>query len=66
MDHIETSAPPHDRREAILKLTDATKESPDRQAQLGKKALKVVYTVLEQDADFDDTVKPALALLIAI
>lgn len=66
VDRIKTSAMPHDRRDAIVQLTDATKHSPSRQAQVGEHALKLIYAVLEQDVEFDDTVKATLELLIAL
>lgn len=66
IDRIKTSALPHDRRSAIVALTDAAKESPGRQVQVGELGLKVIYAVLEQDVEYDDTIKVALGLLIAI
>lgn len=66
VDRIKTSALPHERRNAIVQLTEAVKESPRHQAQVGELSLKIIYAILEQDADFDDTIKATVELLIAI
>lgn len=66
IERIKSSALPQDRRSAILLLTEAAKRSPDSQAQIGELGLKVIYAVLEQDKEYDDTLRAALDLLIAI
>lgn len=66
IDRIKTSALPQDRRAAIAALTEATKLSPPRQVFVGEVAIKVIYAVLEQDKDYDDTLKATLELLIAL
>lgn len=66
VDRIKTSVLPADRRAAIQQLIDAAKQSPKRQKQVGELAIKVVYAVLEQDNEYDDTIKVTLELLIAI
>lgn len=66
IDRIKTSALSHDRRAAIIQLTEAAKQSPTRQAHVGESALKIIYAVLEQDIDYDDTIKSTLELLIAV
>lgn len=66
IDRIKTSALPQDRRAAITALTSAAKLSPSRQILVGEQAIRIVYAVLEQDKDYDDTLKATLDLLIAI
>lgn len=66
IDRIKTSALPHDRRSAIIQLTDVAKESPQRQGNVGEQSLKILYAILEQDSDYDETVKAAIELLIAL
>lgn len=66
IDRIKTSALPQDRRAAIAALTEATKLSPQRQVLVGEVTVKVIYAVLEQDKEYDDTLKATLELLIAL
>lgn len=66
IDRIKTSALPHDRRSAIIQLTDVAKESPQRQGNVGEQSLKILYAILEQDSDYDETIKAAIELLIAL
>ena len=66
IERLKTSALPHDRRAAIIQLTEAAKQSPSTQAQVGELGIKIFYAVLEQDVEYDDTVKATLDLLIAI
>lgn len=66
IDRIKTSALPQDRRDAIKMLTEAAKTSPQQQVEVGELGLKVLYAVLEQDIDYDETIKAALDLLIVI
>lgn len=66
VDRIKTSALPHDRRNAIIQLTDAAKESPQRQAQVGELSLKILHAILDQDAEYDETVLSTLELLIVL
>lgn len=66
IDRIKTSALPQDRRAAITALVDSAKHSPNQQVLVGELGIKLIYAVLEQDKEFDDTVKATLDLLIAI
>lgn len=66
VDRIKTSVLPVDRRAAIQQLIDAAKQSPKRQKQVGELAIKIIYAVLEQDNEYDETIKVTLELLIAI
>lgn len=66
IDRIKTSALPQDRRSAIAALTEAAKLSPQRQVLVGELGIKIIYAVLEQDKNYDDTLKATLDLLIAI
>lgn len=66
VDRIAASSLPRDRREAVAALAAAAAESPAAQADVGERALKVVYAVLEQDKDFDESVRAVLDLLITL
>lgn len=66
IDRIKTSALPHDRRNAIVQLTHAAKESPHHQVQVGELSLKIILAILEQDSDYDETLLSVLELLISI
>lgn len=66
VDRIKTSALPHDRRSAIIQLADAAKESPQHQAQVGELSLKILHAILDQDADYDETILSTLELLIIL
>jgi GTP cyclohydrolase III len=64
VDRIVNSALPHDRRAAVVELATVARESPRRQTEVGELALKVIYAVLEQDKEYDDTLRAVLDLLI--
>lgn len=66
IERIKTSALPQDRRAAISKLTQLAKQSPQRQVQVGELALKIIHAVLDQDKEYDETLKVTLDLLISI
>ncbi|KAI0561107.1 Vesicle tethering protein Uso1/P115 [Gracilaria domingensis] len=66
VDRIKTSVLPVDRRTAIQQLNEAAKQSPQRQKQVGSLGTKIIYAVLEQDNEYDETIKAALDLLITI
>eukprot|EP00178_Gracilaria_changii_P022578 TRINITY_DN671_c0_g1_i3.p1 TRINITY_DN671_c0_g1~~TRINITY_DN671_c0_g1_i3.p1 ORF type:complete len:2526 (+),score=520.87 TRINITY_DN671_c0_g1_i3:3063-10640(+) len=66
VDRIKTSVLPVDRRTAIQQLNEAAKQSPQAQKQVGTLGIKIIYAVLEQDSDYDETIKAALDLLITI
>ncbi|CAN8074424.1 unnamed protein product [Agarophyton chilense] len=66
VDRIKTSVLPVDRRTAIQQLNEAAKQSPQAQSQAGSLAIKIIYAVLEQDNEYDETIKVALDLLITL
>lgn len=66
VERIASCALPQDRRAAIVELVAASATSPARQADVGERGVKVIYAVLEQDKEFDDTLRPLLELLVNI
>lgn len=64
VDRVASSTLPRDRRAALADLAAAVVTSPRAQMEMCESGLKVVYAVLEQDRDFDETLRVVLDVLI--
>ncbi|KAJ8908277.1 hypothetical protein NDN08_008368 [Rhodosorus marinus] len=63
VERIKTSSLPQDRRKSIRDLNRAVQEGPHRQEEIGSDGLRVIFAVLEQDRQMQDTIVASLELL---
>eukprot|EP00189_Rhodosorus_marinus_P006355 CAMPEP_0113955394 /NCGR_PEP_ID=MMETSP0011_2-20120614/1298_1 /TAXON_ID=101924 /ORGANISM="Rhodosorus marinus" /LENGTH=146 /DNA_ID=CAMNT_0000965057 /DNA_START=325 /DNA_END=762 /DNA_ORIENTATION=+ /assembly_acc=CAM_ASM_000156 len=63
VERIKTSSLPQDRRKSIKDLNKAVQEGPHQQEEIGADGLRVIFAVLEQDRQMQDTIVASLELL---